>query len=152
MVLLCSFRYIRFGSMRDVLRWSLVTPFFSGMLLTSMHASMTLVVVFRCLSPILALPIEWLYLKTFQVNRSMLVAMLLMLLGTSLYASQLPRDNLPGIQWVFLNMLLATWIRLFQWQSVWKGCVAPHDCYTNAFLHWHLGGVVLLHVDDAVDE
>lgn len=118
MVLLCSFRYIRFGSMRDVLRWSLVTPFFSGMLLTSMlalkHASMTLVVVFRCLSPILALPIEWLYLKTFQVNRSMLVAMLLMLLGTSLYASQLPRDNLPGIQWVFLNMLLAIGDRLLQ--------------------------------------
>lgn len=52
-----------------------------------------------------------------------------------------------GMRWSELGGSKA----MLPWFTV-PGCVAPHDCYTNAFLHWHLGGAVLLHVDDAVDE
>lgn len=117
-VLLCCFRYIYIGSMADFFRWCLVTPFFSGMLLTSMlalkHSSMTLVVVFRCLSPLFAMPIEWFYPKPLRISMAMLGAMLCMLLGACLYASQLPWDSLQGAWWVFLNMLLAIGDRLLQ--------------------------------------
>lgn len=117
-VLLCCSRYIYIGSMADFFRWCLVTPFFSGMLLTSMlalkHSSMTLVVVFRCLSPLLAMPIEWLYPRPLRISMQMLGAMLCMPLGACLYASQLPWDSLQGASWVFLNMLLAIGDRLLQ--------------------------------------
>eukprot|EP00439_Symbiodinium_sp_Y106_P046822 s2036_g5.t10 len=54
--LLCfAQKSIHIGSFRDVARWSLVIPCFSGMLLTSMlalkNAPMSLLVVLRCLSP-----------------------------------------------------------------------------------------------------
>lgn len=94
-VLLCCFRYIYIGSMADFFRWCLVTPFFSGMLLTSM----------------LALKF---YPKPLRISMAMLGAMLCMLLGACLYASQLPWDSLQGAWWVFLNMLLAIGDRLLQ--------------------------------------
>lgn len=118
-VLLCGFRYIRIGSLKDVLRWCLVTPFFSGMLLTSMlalkNASMTLVIVFRCLSPLLSLPIEVLcYPRPLRLSATSFAALLGMVLGTCLYASQLTKDRLRGLQWVLLNMVLALGDRLLQ--------------------------------------
>merc|ERR1719189_332355 len=61
MIIFCR-QSLHVGSMRDLLRWCLVVPAYSGMLLTSIlalkHAPMTLVVTFRALSPLLSLGIE----------------------------------------------------------------------------------------------
>merc|ERR1719373_1146490 len=61
------YKYLHIGSLRDALRWSMVAPFFTGMLLTSMLAlhdcSMTLVLVFRSLGPVLATAVERCYPK-----------------------------------------------------------------------------------------
>merc|ERR1719242_1721839 len=55
-LLTCGWHSIHIGSKSDVMRWSLVTPFFMGMLLTSIlalkNAPMTLVITFRALSPL----------------------------------------------------------------------------------------------------
>merc|ERR1719401_871851 len=63
--MLCCFRTLHFGSMRDVLRWTIVAPFFTGVLLSSMLAlkgcSMTLIIVARSLSPVVATVIERFY-------------------------------------------------------------------------------------------
>lgn len=117
-LLAVGFRSIHIGSAYDALRWSMVTPFFAGMLLTSMlalkHAPMTLSVVFRSLSPLLALIAERFYPNPIRISSSMLGAIAVMVTGTVLYASQLGKESLTGIQWIILNMLLAVTDRLLQ--------------------------------------
>ncbi|CAK0871068.1 unnamed protein product, partial [Prorocentrum cordatum] len=75
MVCFC-FRGIHIGSARDVLRWSMVAPFFTGMLLSSIlalkFAPMSLVVVFRTLSPLLSLLIERMYPDPLRISAPML--------------------------------------------------------------------------------
>ncbi|CAL1167122.1 unnamed protein product [Cladocopium goreaui] len=100
--LLCfAWRWIHIGSIRDVLRWSMVTPFFSGMLLTSMlalkNAPMSLVVVLRCLSPVAGLVVESFYPRPIQVNAGMLGSIFLMLAGSTLYASRMPHQHFVGV-------------------------------------------------------
>ncbi|CAE8581230.1 unnamed protein product [Polarella glacialis] len=117
-MLVFCFRSIHIGSARDVLRWSLVAPFFTGMLLTSIlalkNAPMTLVIVFRSLSPVLALAIERFYPNPLAITPAMLWAIAVMIAGTGLYASTLERDSFVGIQWVLLNMVFAVGDRLLQ--------------------------------------
>lgn len=109
---------MHFGSMRDVARWSIVVPFFAGMLLTSMlalkHAPMSLVVVFRCLSPMVSLGIERLYPNPLKVSGLMLLSMALMLIGTWVFCTQLDHSALTGIFWVILNNFFAVGDRLLQ--------------------------------------
>ncbi|CAE8686180.1 unnamed protein product [Polarella glacialis] len=117
-MLVFCFRSIHIGSARDVLRWSLVAPFFTGMLLTSIlalkNAPMTLVIVFRSLSPVLALAIERFYPNPLAITPAMLWAIAVMIAGTGLYASTMERDSFVGIQWVLLNMVFAVGDRLLQ--------------------------------------
>lgn len=109
---------IHIGSSRDVLRWCMVVPFFSSMLLTSILAlgasSMTLVVTFRALSPVTALIIERFYPNPLQVSGYMVGSIFVMLTGVCLYTSALDRSDMTGILWVFLNNVAATGDRLLQ--------------------------------------
>lgn len=119
LVLLCfAWKWIHFGSINDVLRWSMVTPFFSGVLLTSMlslkHASMSLLVVLRCLSPIASLVVESFYPHPIQVNAAMLVSIFMMLVGATLYVSTMPQENFVGLGWALINTFLAVGDRLLQ--------------------------------------
>lgn len=119
LVLLCfSWKWIHFGSIKDVLRWSMVTPFFSGVLLTSMltlkHASISLLVVLRCLSPIASLMVESFFPQPFQVNAATLVSIFMMLVGATLYVSTMPEEHFVGLGWALINMFLAVGDRLLQ--------------------------------------
>jgi len=117
MIVFC-WHSIHIGSLRDVLRWCAVIPFYTGMLLTSIlalkGAPMTLVVTLRTLSPLLSLAIERLYPNPLQVNSQMLASILFMLIGASLYVSRMNSDSWGGIIWVFLNCILAMGDRLLQ--------------------------------------
>jgi len=117
-ILACCYRTLHIGSAYDVLRWSAVTPFFSGMLLTSLlalkYAPMTLSIVFRSLSPIFALIVEQFYPNPLRLSANVIVGMAIMVCGAVMYASQLEKESLHGLQWVFLNMVLAVTDRLLQ--------------------------------------
>jgi len=117
MVVFC-FRSIKIGSAWDVLRWSMVAPFFTGMLLSSIlalkFAPMSLVVVFRCLSPMFSLLIERMYPDPLRINMPMLASIFAMVFGAGLYASAMHKSSLGGIGWVFLNIFFAVGDRLLQ--------------------------------------
>jgi len=117
-MLIFQYRQIRIGSVRDVLRWSIVIPFFVGMLLTSIlalkTAPMTLVVTLRVLSPLVSLGIERFYPNPLHVSPAMVVSIFGMFLGTSMYVSKMDKNNWNGIVWVFLNIIFAVGDRLFQ--------------------------------------
>lgn len=117
-MLVFCWRSLHIGSWRDVMRWSVVVPFYTGMLLTSIlalkNAPMTLVVTFRVMSPLLSLFIERFYPNPIRVSTSMMASIVVMVLGTCLYASKMPRDNWTGAEWVILNMFLAVGDRLLQ--------------------------------------
>ena len=55
-MLIFGFPYLHIGSMKDFLRWCMVVPFFTGMLMTSIlalkKAPMSLVIVLRSASPL----------------------------------------------------------------------------------------------------
>lgn len=118
MMLVCCWRSLHVGSMRDVLRWSMVVPFYTGMLLTSIlalkHAPMTLVVVFRVASPLVSLMVERFYPEPLRISPLMVLSMGLMFTGACMYTMHLPRSSLKGIEWVLLNIFLAVGDRLLQ--------------------------------------
>jgi hypothetical protein len=117
MALFC-FRSIKVGSLYDVLRWTLVVPFFTGMLLSSIlalkFAPMSLVVVFRTLSPMASLLIERFYPDPLRITAPMLGAIATMVGGAALYTSAMHKSGLGGIGWVFLNVFFAVGDRLLQ--------------------------------------
>ncbi|CAK0884117.1 unnamed protein product [Prorocentrum cordatum] len=117
MALFC-FRSIKIGSAWDVLRWTMVAPFFTGMLLSSIlalkFAPMSLVVVFRTLSPMLSLLIERMYPDPLRITAPMLASIFTMVFGAGLYTSAMSRSGLGGIGWVFLNIFFAVGDRLLQ--------------------------------------
>lgn len=117
MVIFC-WRTIHIGSWRDLFKWLAVTPFFVGMLLTSMlalqEAPMTLVVTFRVLSPLLSLFIERFYPSPTEISPGVVASIFLMVFGTVMYASAMPRGQFRSIQWVALNVLFGTADRLLQ--------------------------------------
>eukprot|EP00438_Fugacium_kawagutii_P034308 Skav200271 [mRNA] locus=scaffold93:67788:73874:- [translate_table: standard] len=88
------------------------------MLLTSMlalkNAPMSLVVVLRCLSPVVGLAVESFYPRPLQVNAGMLGSIFLMLAGSTLYASRMPQQHFVGVGWAIFNALLAVGDRLLQ--------------------------------------
>jgi GDP-mannose transporter len=117
MLLFCA-RSIRIGSFMDVLRWSMVVPFFTGMLLSSIlalkFAPMSLVVVFRTLSPLLSLLVERMYPDPLRISCLMVASIAIMVVGAGLYTSAMHRSGLGGIGWVFLNIFFAVGDRLLQ--------------------------------------
>merc|ERR1719262_2196071 len=99
---------LHFGSMRDVMRWAMVAPFFTGMLLTSIlalkHAPMTLVITFRVLSPLVSLTIERFFPNPLKISSGMIGAIATMFLGVAIYARDASRGSgLEGAGWVLLN-------------------------------------------------
>lgn len=117
-LLIFAWKYIHIGSRYDVLRWCMVTPFFCGMLLTSVlalkNAPMSLVVVLRCCSPIVGLAIESFYPQPIRVNAGMWGSIFLMLGGSAMYAWQMPHGELVGAGWALLNAFFAVGDRLLQ--------------------------------------
>jgi len=117
MALFC-FRSIKIGSFHDVLRWSMVVPFFTGMLLSSIlalkYAPMSLVVVFRTLSPMASLLIERFYPDPLRISLPMLGSIATMAGGAALYTSAMHMSGFGGIGWVFLNIFFAVGDRLLQ--------------------------------------
>jgi len=117
-MLVFCWRSIHIGSLRDVLRWCAVIPFYTGMLLTSIlalkDAPMSLVVTLRTLSPLLSLAIERLYPNPLQVNTQMLASIFFMFVGASMYVSRMNSESLSGIIWVLLNCIFAMGDRLLQ--------------------------------------
>jgi len=109
---------LHFGSLRDVLRWSLVAPFFTGMLLTSIlalkYAPMSMVVVFRVLSALLTLGVERFYPEPLRVDTKTLLSIVFMLTGSVLYAWDMPAANIYGLPWILANMFFAVADRLLQ--------------------------------------
>lgn len=117
-LLVFGFKSIHIGSWWDVARWARVVPFFTGMLLSSIlalkFAPMSLVVVFRVLSPLVSLMIERFYPDPLKISMSMVLTILVMLGGVVMYASALNKSSYAGIGWVFLNNFFAIGDRLMQ--------------------------------------
>lgn len=115
---LFAFPYIHVGSMRDLLRWCMVVPFYCGMLLTSIlalkTAPMSLVIVLRNTSPLGTLVIERFYPEPLRISSFMLGSIFLMIVGGVMYVADLPNENWQGIGWVFLNSAIAVVDRLLQ--------------------------------------
>merc|ERR1719456_2140571 len=109
---------LHFGSVRDVLRWCMVAPFFTGMLLTSIlalkHAPMTLVITFRVLSPLVSLAIERFFPNPLKVSWQMLGSIAIMFAGVVLYAKDAGSAGMQGAGWVLLNAIFAVGDRLLQ--------------------------------------
>jgi len=113
-----GWKHIHIGSMYDVLRWSMVIPFYVGMLLTSIlalgNAPMTLVITFRAFSPVLSLIIEQFYPDPLRISAGTIASILVMCIGAVIYTTQLPMGGLHGLHWVMLNMVFAVGDRLLQ--------------------------------------
>lgn len=109
---------IHIGSSRDLARWCMVVPFFAGMLLTSMlalsGASMTTIVTFRAIAPIIALMVERLYPNPLKVSSGMLGCILFMIIGAVVYAREMPVSDRGAIGWLILNNFFALGDRLLQ--------------------------------------
>lgn len=117
MVVFC-FSTIKIGSLYDVLRWTMVVPFFTGMLLSSIlalkFAPMSLVVVFRTLSPMASLLIERFYPDPLRLSGYMIGSIITMVIGAVLYTTAMKKSGFGGIGWVFLNIFFAVGDRLLQ--------------------------------------
>ena len=117
-MLIFGFPYLHIGSMRDFLRWCMVVPCFTGMLMTSIlalkSAPMSLVIVLRSASPLFSLFIERFYPEPLRISGPMVGAILVMMAGAVMYVSQLHAEHWEGIGWVMLNSVVAVCDRLLQ--------------------------------------
>mmetsp|Transcript_24644 Transcript_24644/g.70916 ORF Transcript_24644/g.70916 Transcript_24644/m.70916 type:complete len:319 (+) Transcript_24644:108-1064(+) len=117
-MLIFCWKSLHIGSIKDALKWSIVVPWFTGMLLTSILAlkgtPMTLVITLKSLTPIFSLFIERFYPNPISVNRGMLLTIATMILGTALYAAGMPKSHWGGVGWVFLNVAFSIGDRLLQ--------------------------------------
>lgn len=109
---------LHIGSLRDVLRWCMVVPFFTGMLLSSIlalkNAPMTLTITFRAICPLVSLAIEQFYPHPVRISFGMMGAIGFMMSGVALYTSGLGGSDYHGIFWVFMNNFFAIGDRLLQ--------------------------------------
>lgn len=126
-VLLLFFRKdIHIGGWRDVMRWSLVVPFFLGMLLTSMFAlraaPMSLVITFRALSPMFSMAAEQFYPSPPKITLNHLWPLGIIVLGAWCYAKDMAHASMSweGIGWVLLNSFFAVGDRLLQYLFLGK--------------------------------
>jgi len=109
---------LHIGSSRDVMRWIIVIPFFTGMILTSIlalkEAPMTLVLTFRALSPVLSLVVERFYPNPLRLSPLMLLSLFGCLFGMWLYLHDMPVQHMTGVFWAILNNFFAVGDRLLQ--------------------------------------
>eukprot|EP00930_Biecheleria_cincta_P026901 TRINITY_DN1890_c0_g1_i1.p1 TRINITY_DN1890_c0_g1~~TRINITY_DN1890_c0_g1_i1.p1 ORF type:complete len:330 (+),score=51.66 TRINITY_DN1890_c0_g1_i1:113-1102(+) len=117
-VLVFGWPWLRIGSARDALRWMLVTPTFTGMLLTSVlalkYSPMSCIVVFRGLSPLGTLVLEQFYPHPVKITTRMWQSMIVMVVGTALYVVHMPARHMTGMWWAILNSSVAVADRLIQ--------------------------------------
>mmetsp|Transcript_111727 Transcript_111727/g.222099 ORF Transcript_111727/g.222099 Transcript_111727/m.222099 type:complete len:323 (-) Transcript_111727:36-1004(-) len=148
--MLFCWQSLHVGSMRDLLRWCLVVPAYSGMLLTSIlalkYAPMTLVVTFRALSPLLSLAIERFYPEPLRISLGMVASMAAMVLGTAFYVSEMPTSNWSGVQWAVANIFFAVADRLLQRLMLAKDQYPVDMSKTAITLVNNLAGSLLLTV------
>mmetsp|Transcript_111726 Transcript_111726/g.222096 ORF Transcript_111726/g.222096 Transcript_111726/m.222096 type:complete len:323 (-) Transcript_111726:36-1004(-) len=146
--MLFCWQSLHVGSMRDLLRWCLVVPAYSGMLLTSIlalkYAPMTLVVTFRALSPLLSLAIERFYPEPLRISLGMVASMAAMVLGTAFYVSEMPTSNWSGVQWAVANIFFAVADRLLQRLMLAKDQYPVDMSKTAITLVNNLAGALLL--------
>merc|ERR550525_2359274 len=102
-LLVCTWKTIHIGSLRDALRWSMVVPFFTGMILSSIlalsMAPMTLVMTFRALSPCISLVIERFYPNPLRLSPLMVLSLLGCLFGMWLYLYDMDKSHFTGMWW-----------------------------------------------------
>jgi drug/metabolite transporter (DMT)-like permease len=116
-MLLC-WKSLHIGSAKDLFRWLLVVPFFSGMLLTSMFAlssaSMTTVITFRAVSPLVSMTVERFYPSPLRVTPKMILCILIMIIGAVVYARAMGSSEYSALGWLLLNNFFAIGDRLLQ--------------------------------------
>lgn len=114
----CCWSSLHVGSSKDLLRWLVVVPFFTGMILTSMFAlssaSMTTVVTFRAISPLIAMAIEQFYPNPVRVTSKVVACIVLMIVGALVYARAMPPSDHGAIGWLLVNNVFAIGDRLLQ--------------------------------------
>ena len=112
-------RAIRFGSARDVWRWTrAVPPLFALMLSTSMlaldHATMGAFIVVRNLAPVPALLSEAFIDRSLKIDLQTMLAMALSLAGVILYARNDLHSSPLGFLFMGINLCAAVLERLVQ--------------------------------------
>lgn len=117
-IVIFAFRSLHIGSIYDMLRWSLVAPFFAGVLLSSMFAlhdaPMSLTITFRGLAPIFSLMAEVFYPTPFKVNSWTILCLFGILVGIAFYCKDLEASQFSAIGWVLLNNFFVVGDRLLQ--------------------------------------
>mmetsp|Transcript_84909 Transcript_84909/g.134443 ORF Transcript_84909/g.134443 Transcript_84909/m.134443 type:complete len:316 (-) Transcript_84909:43-990(-) len=144
-----GYPYIRVGSRKDLLRWSMVAPMYCAMLLTSMlalkSAPMSLVIVIRNASPLGTLVLERFYPEPLQVSGKMLMALIVMFVGAMMYmVDHRDKMNWAAIGWVVLNSIIAVVDRLLQRLLLAKDQCPVDISKTGITLINNLWGVVVI--------
>jgi len=107
---------LHFGSLKDVLRWCMVIPLFTGMLLTSIlalkNAPMSLSITLRAFSPLGAILIEQFYPDPLKVTSGVVLSIVVTVMGAALYCTSLERQAMVGVGWIILNTLIGMCDRL----------------------------------------
>ena len=117
---LCLFpSSLHFGSLRDVLRWSLTIPFlFTLMLATSMlaldYASMGALVVVRNVAPLVSMAIEGLFGEKVAIDAHSVASLLSIIGGVFLYVSHDLTFSPVGLGYMLSNMIFSVLERLLQ--------------------------------------
>lgn len=118
MLLGFGWQTLHVGSLKDLLRWCMVVPWFTGMLLTSIlalkHASMSLVIVLRAMSPLGSLVVERFYPDPVGSSSALVMSIVVMVMGGAMYCAQLDQSARQGIFWVILNAGIAVCDRCLQ--------------------------------------
>ena len=120
---------IHFGSVKDVLRWTLTIPFlFTLMLASSMlaldYASMGAIIVVRNIAPLVTMIIERLFGEKIEVNVGVVLSLVYVIFGVALYTLHDVQFSATGMAYMLLNMLSAVFERLLQRKMI---AVEPID-------------------------
>lgn len=119
-LLMVARSHIRIGSGKDVIRWCLVIPFFTGKILSTMLAlentPITMVMTFRTITPMISLLIERFLLSGPQISPQDMLSCGGAVLGMYLYTYDLEESNYTkvGLCWVMLNNIFTVGDRLLQ--------------------------------------
>jgi len=144
----CCWNSLHIGSRQDFMRWLVVVPFFTGMLLTSMfalsNASMTTVVTFRAVSPLIAMAIERFYPNPLRVTVPIIGCIVVMVGGAVVYAGVMDPSDMSAIFWLALNNFFAIGDRLLQRLMLSKDQNPVDMSKTAITLINNLGGAIVL--------
>jgi len=120
---------LHFGSLRDVMRWSLSIPIlFTIMLASSMlaldHASMGAIIVVRNVAPIITMVIERFFGEQIRITVGVILSLLVVVGGVAMYTSVDLQFSWTGMTWMAVNMTSAVLERLLQRKMI---AVEPID-------------------------